>query len=416
MNFPKMYRVRQKFDDAKVENLGQAVKAELHKLSLTSVKPGQRVAITGGSRGIANIADILKAVVEHIKSFDAQPFIFPAMGSHGGATAEGQVAVLEQLGITESYLNAPILSSMDVAEIARTADDVPVYVDQNALAADHIVVINRIKSHTKFKGPIESGLMKMMAIGMGKLKGAEFYHKAAIQHTFPRIIMDAARMVIRRTPVLCALGIIENAYGKTSLVAAIKPDAIENKEKELLLFSKKLMARLPFNDIDLLIVDEMGKDISGVGIDPNVTGRNRDLLGVFDHPVQAKRLFVRDLTAKSKGNAVGIGLADITTQRLVDKIDYDATYKNCITGISPEKAAVPMHFETDRQAIEVGLGSMGLIPSENSKIVRIKNTNHLEVVEVSDAFADELHQRSDLEILGESRSMEFDEAGDLLAI
>jgi hypothetical protein len=416
MKFPKMYRVRQKFDDAKVDNIGQAVKAELHKLSLTSVKPGQRVAITGGSRGIANIADILKAVVEHIKSFDAQPFIFPAMGSHGGATAEGQVAVLEQLGITESYLNAPILSSMDVAEIARTADDVPVYVDQNALAADHIVVINRIKSHTKFKGPIESGLMKMMAIGMGKLKGAEFYHKAAIQHTFPRIIMDAARMVIRRTPVLCALGIIENAYGKTSLVAAIKPDAIENKEKELLLFSKKLMARLPFNDIDLLIVDEMGKDISGVGIDPNVTGRNRDLLGVFDHPVQAKRLFVRDLTAKSKGNAVGIGLADITTQRLVDKIDYDATYKNCITGISPEKAAVPMHFETDRQAIEVGLGSMGLIPSENSKIVRIKNTNHLEVVEVSDAFADELHQRSDLEILGESRSMEFDEAGDLLAI
>jgi hypothetical protein len=416
MNFPKMYRVRQKFDDAKVDNLGQAVKAELRKLSLTSIRPGQRVAITGGSRGIANIADILKAVVEHIKSFDAQPFIFPAMGSHGGATAEGQVAVLEQLGITESYLNAPILSSMDVAEIARTADHVPVYVDQNALAADHIVVINRIKSHTKFKGPIESGLMKMMAIGMGKLKGAEFYHKAAIQHTFPRIIMDAARMVIRRTPVLCALGIIENAYGKTSLVAAIKPDAIENKEKELLLFSKKLMARLPFNDIDLLIVDEMGKDISGVGIDPNVTGRNRDLLGVFDHPVQAKRLFVRDLTAKSKGNAVGIGLADITTQRLVDKIDYDATYKNCITGISPEKAAVPMHFETDRQAIEVGLGSMGLIPSENSKIVRIKNTNHLEVVEVSDAFADELHQRSDLEILGESRSMEFDEAGDLLAI
>jgi len=416
MKFPKMYRVRQKFDDAKVENLGQTVGAELCKLSLTSVRPGQRVAITGGSRGVANIADILKAVVAHIKSLDAQPFIFPAMGSHGGATAEGQIAVLEQLGITESYLNAPILSSMEVAEIARTMDDVPVFVDQNALAADHIVVVNRIKSHTKFKGPVESGLMKMMAIGMGKLKGAEFYHKAAIQHTFPKIIMDAARMVIRRTPVLCALGIIENAYGKTSLVAAIKPDAIENKEKELLLFSKKLMARLPFNDIDLLIVDEMGKDISGVGIDPNVTGRNRDLLGVFDHPVQVKRLFVRDLTAKSKGNAVGIGLADITTQRLVDKIDYDATYKNCITGISPEKAAVPMHFETDRKAIEVGLGSMGLIPPEKSKIVRIKNTNRLEMVEVSETFVDELQQRSDLEILGEPQPMEFDEADNLLAI
>jgi hypothetical protein len=407
MKFPKMYRIRQRFNDTKIENLEQAVDAELRKLSLTSVKPGQRVAITGGSRGVADIADILKAVVAHIKSFDAQPFIFPAMGSHGGATAEGQIAVLEQLGITESYLKAPILSSMDVTEIARTQDDVPVYVDQNALAADHIVVINRIKSHTKFKGPVESGLMKMMAIGMGKLKGAEFYHKAAIQHTFPKIIMDAARMVIQRTPLLCALGIIENAYGKTSLVAAIKPDEIENKEKELLLSSKKLMAGLPFNDIDLLIVDEMGKDISGVGIDPNVTGRNRDLLGVFDHPVQVKRLFVRDLTAKSKGNAVGIGLADLTTQRLVDKIDYGATYKNCITGISPEKAAVPMHFKTDRQAIEVGLGSMGLIPPEKSKIVRIKNTNRLEMVEVSEAYGEELRQRSDLEILDGPRAMVF---------
>jgi hypothetical protein len=414
MNFPKMYRVRQRFDDTKIEKLEPAVDAELRRLSLTAVKPGQRVAITGGSRGVANIAEILKAVVAHMKSLGAQPFIFPAMGSHGGATAEGQIAVLAQLGITESYLNAPILSSMDATEIGRTEDDVPVFVDRNALAADHIVVINRIKSHTKFKGPVESGLMKMMAIGMGKLKGAEFYHKAAIQHTFPKIIMDAARTVIQRTPVLCALGIIENAYGNTSLVAAIRPDEIETKEKELLLYSKKLMARLPFNDIDLLIVDEMGKDISGVGIDPNVTGRNRDLLGVFDHPVQVKRLFVRDLTAKSKGNAVGIGLADLTTQRLVDKIDYGATYKNCITGISPEKAAVPMHFEADRQAIEVGLGSMGLIPPAESKIIRIKNTNSLEMVAVSAVYGDRLQERSDLEILDGPQAMEFGSDGNLL--
>jgi hypothetical protein len=409
-----MYRIRQRFDDAKVENIGQAVDAELRKLSLTSIRPGQRVAITGGSRGIANIAGILKAVVEHIKTFNAQPFIFPAMGSHGGATAAGQVAILEQLGITESYLNAPILSSMDVTEIARTEDDVPAFVDQNALAADHIVVINRIKSHTKFKGPIESGLMKMMAIGMGKLKGAELYHKAAIQHTFPKIITDAARLVIQKTPVLCALGIIENAYGETALISGINSKDIENKEKELLLHSKKLMANLPFNDIDLLIVDEMGKDISGVGIDPNVTGRNRDLLGVFEHPVQVKRLFVRDLTDKSKGNAVGIGLADITTKRLVNKIDYDATYKNCITGISLEKAAVPMHFESDRKAIEVGLGSMGLIPPEKSKIVRIKNTNRLEAVEVSEAFASEIEQRDDLDILNGPQAMNFDGNDNLL--
>ncbi len=414
MKLPKMYRLRQRFDETKVENVAETVKAELDKLSLTAIKPGQRVAITGGSRGIANIADILKAAADFVKSFDAQPFIFPAMGSHGGATAEGQVAVLEQLGVTESYLDAPILSSMEAAEVARTEDDVPVFVDKNALAADNIVVVNRIKSHTKFKAPIESGLMKMMAIGMGKLKGAEFYHKAAVQYTFPKIITDAARLVIRKTPVLCALGIVENAYGKTALISAIEPEAIERKEKELLLQSKKMMAKLPFTDIDLLIVDEMGKDISGVGIDPNVTGRNRDLLGVFDHPVQVKRLFVRDLTVRSKGNAIGIGLTDITTKRLVDKIDYAATYKNCITGISLEKGAVPMHFDSDREAIEVGLGSIGLIPPDKSKIVRIKNTNRLEIVEVSEAFAAELKERSDLEILGEPQPMGFNSEDNLL--
>jgi hypothetical protein len=416
MHLPKMYRLRQKFDDTKIENIGETVKAELHKLSLAAIKPGHRVAITAGSRGVANIADILKAVVDFVKTFDAQPFIFPAMGSHGGATAEGQVAVLEQLGVTEAYLNAPILSSMEAEEIARTADDVPVFVDKNALAADHIVVVNRIKSHTKFKAPIESGLMKMMAIGMGKLKGAEFYHKAAVQYTFPKIIVDAARLVIRKTPVLCALGIVENAFGRTALLAAIEPQAIERQERELLLLSKKMMAKLPFNDIDLLIVDEMGKDISGVGIDPNVTGRNRDLLGVFDHPVQVKRLFVRDLTAKSKGNATGIGLTDLTTRRLVEKIDYAATYKNCITGISLEKCAVPMHFDTDREAIEVGLGSIGLIPSERSKVVRIKNTNRLEMVEVSEAYAAEVKKRSDLEIIAEPQPMVFNAEDNLLGM
>jgi hypothetical protein len=414
MKLPKMYRIRQRFDKTSVENIAEAVTAELRRFSLAAVKPGQRVAITAGSRGIADIADILKAVVGFFKSLEAHPFIFPAMGSHGGATAEGQVAVLAQLGVTESYLNAPILSSMEAAEIARTRDGVPVFVDKNALGADHIVVVNRIKSHTKFKAPIESGLMKMMAIGMGKLKGADFYHKAAVQYTFPKIIGDAARLVIQKTPIICGLGIVENAYGKTARVAAMEPAAIERQEKELLLLSKKMTAKLPFNDIDLLIVDEMGKDISGVGIDPNVTGRNRDLLGVFDHPVQVKRVFVRDLTAKSKGNAIGIGLTDLTTSRLVRKIDYAVTYKNCITGISLEKAAVPMHFDTDREAVEVGLGSIGLTPPEQSKIVRIKNTNRLEVVEASEAFGAELEQRSDLEILAEPQPMAFDAENNLV--
>jgi hypothetical protein len=414
MKLPNMYRIRQRFDDTRVEDIRETVKAELGGLSWSAIRPGDRVAITAGSRGIADIAQILGATVEFFKSLEAEPFLFPAMGSHGGATAEGQVAMLAQLGVTEASVNAPILSSMETEEIGSTEDNVPVFVDKNALAADHIVVVNRIKSHTKFKAPIESGLMKMMAIGMGKLKGSELYHSAAVQYTFFKIIADAARVVLTKVPVVCAVGILENAYGQTAKISVLKAAEIESREKDLLNLSKKMMAKLPFNEIDLLIVDEMGKDISGVGIDPNITGRNRDLLGVFPHPVQVKRLFVRDLTDRSKGNATGIGLADVTTQRLVDKIDYAATYKNCITGVSPEKAAVPMHFGTDRDAIDVALGCIGLIPSVNSKIVRIKNTLRLDILEVSEAYAETFQISPDLEIIAGPNRMEFNSENNLL--
>ncbi|MBW2707166.1 MAG: DUF2088 domain-containing protein [Deltaproteobacteria bacterium] len=416
MNLPQMCRIRQHFDRTQVADIRKSVLAELGQFSWDQIQPGNSVAIAAGSRGIADIAEILKAVVEFFKSLDARPFIFPAMGSHGGATAEGQVAVLAQLGITDVYVQTPILSSMDVQQIGQTEDGVPVFVDRHALDADHIVVVNRIKSHTKFKASIESGLMKMMAIGMGKHTGAAYYHKAAVQYTFPKIIRDAARVVLQQTPVVCAVGIVENGYGETARITALKPDKIESSEEELLSFSKKMTARLPFNEIDLLIVDEMGKNISGVGFDPNITGRNRDLLGVFDHPARIKRLFVRDLTDQSKGNAIGIGLADLTTKRLVDKIDYAATYKNCITGISLEKGAVPMYFEDDRQAIEVALDSIGLISPRRSKIVRIQNTLRLDVVGVSEIYLNELHHRSDVDILTEIESMGFDRQDNLLSL
>ena len=414
MNLPNKYRIRQKFDDTRVDDIRETVKAELGGLSWSAIRPGDRVAVTAGSRGIADIAQILGAIVDFFKSLEAEPFLFPAMGSHGGATAEGQVAMLAQLGVTEASVKAPIVSSMETAEIGLTGDNIPVFMDKNALAADHIVVVNRIKSHTKFKAPIESGLMKMMAIGMGKLKGAQLYHTAAVPYSFFKIITDAARMVLTKTPIICAVGILENAYGQTAKISVLKAAEIESQEQDLLHLSKKMMAKLPFNEIDLLIVDEMGKDISGVGIDPNITGRNRDILGVFPHPVQVKRLFVRDLTDGSKGNATGIGLADITTQRLVDKIDYAATYKNCITGLSPEKAAVPMHFGNDRDAIEVALGCVGLVSAARSKIVRIKNTLRLDLLEVSEAYAEMLQKRPDLEIVAGPNCMEFSSEHNLL--
>ncbi len=417
MNFPNMVRLRQTFDRTVVADIPGAVQAELKKLALEQrIRPGQRIALTGGSRGVANIALILKTVVDYLKSFGAKPFIFPAMGSHGGATAEGQAAMLAHYQVTEAFTGAPILSSMDTVEISRTPDGVPVYIDKNAFDADGIIVINRIKPHTKFKAPIESGLMKMMVIGMGKQKGAEYYHKAAIQYTFPKIIVDAGREVLKKAPILCGLGLVENGYDQTAAIAAVLPEELEEREKELLVLAKKMMPRLPFNEIDLLIIDEMGKDISGTGIDPNVTGRNRDIIGVFPHPVNVRRLFVRDLTPSSGGNATGLGLTDLTTKRLVDKIDRVSTYMNCITGISLEKAAIPMYFETDRECIRVALGSVGLTPPERSRIVRIKNTLQLDEVEVSEIYKDEILKRSDLKILEDPRPMAFDSGDNLVPL
>ena len=416
MNLPRKYLLRQHFDDRHIPDVRQALAVELQKLPVMKIRPGERVAIAAGSRGIAGIADILRILVQYFKSRRARPFIFPAMGSHGGATAKGQVEVLEDLGVTESAVQAPILSSMEVEQIGDTRDQVPVVVDKNALAADHIVVVNRIKCHTKFKAAIESGLMKMMSVGMGKQAGAQLYHQAAVNCGFYRVITDAARLVMARAPILCGVAIVENAYGQPAEIIVLRPAEIEAREKVLLQKSKRMMARLPFNEIDLLIVDEMGKDISGVGMDPNITGRNRDLLGGFDHPARVKRLFVRELTAKSRGNAIGIGLADITTRRLVDRIDYAATYKNCITGISLEKAAVPMHFETDRQAVETALNCIGRIGWIDSKIVRIKNTLQLETVVVSEAYKDEVNLRSDLEIISGPSAFEFSSQNNLLPL
>jgi hypothetical protein len=417
MDFPDMIRLRQTFDRTIVTDIPGAVQAELKKLALGQrVRPGQRIALTGGSRGVANIALILKSAADYLKSIGARPFIFPAMGSHGGATAEGQTAMLAHYHVTEAFTGAPILSSMETVEISRTQDGVPVFIDKNAFEADGIIVVNRIKPHTKFKAPIESGLMKMMAIGMGKQKGAEYYHKAAIQYTFPKIIVDVGREVLKKVPILCGLGLVENGYDQTAVIAALLPEELEEREKELLVLAKTMMPCLPFHEIDLLIIDEMGKDISGTGIDPNVTGRNRDILGVFSHPVNVRRLFVRDLTPFSGGNATGIGLADLTTKRLVDKIDRLSTYMNCITGISLEKAAIPMHFETDRECIQVALGSVGLIPPRKSRIVRIKNTLQLDEVEVSEIYGGEIPSRPDLEILGGSRPISFDDRGNLVPL
>jgi hypothetical protein len=305
---------------------------------------------------------------------------------------------------------------MDPIHLGDAALDFPIYVDQNAMSADHIVVINRIKPHTKFEGQLESGLMKMMAIGMGKQKGASYYHQAAVRLTFPKIIETVGLEVIKRCPILFGLGIVENAFHEICLVRALLPENIQKVEQELLEISKQRMARLPFDDIDILIVDQVGKDISGIGMDSNVTGRNRDLLGDFTTRPRTKRVYVRDLTDASAGNANGIGLADFTTTRLVNKMDRKKTYMNAITGISPEKAAIPIYFDSDREVLEAAFRTIGDIPPAAARIVHIRNTNDIHRISVSKAYRDEIVTNPDLTIIGEWRSMTFDSHGDLHAM
>jgi hypothetical protein len=416
MDFPKMAMIRQVFHGPSLKDIPGKVSSELSKLNLRKqIQQGSRVGITAGSRGIKDIAIILRTIIDLLKDMGAHPFIFPAMGSHGGATAEGQTQVLAEYMITEASMGVSILSSMDVKEVGKTQRGIPVLIDRYGVEADFLAVVNRIKPHTKFKAPLESGLFKMMVIGMGKDQGAQYYHKAAIQHAIYPIILEAGKLILSKCPILFGLGIVENVYDETALIEAIPPHEILEREQRLLEEAKKRMPKIPFEDVDILIVDEIGKDISGTGMDTNITGRNRDLIGDFPHAVRIKRIFVRDLSEKSNGNAIGIGFADFTTKRLVEKIDLQKTYTNCLTGISPEKGAIPIYFSNDREALEACLNTIGMVDPDRSRILHIRNTLKLDRVEVSEAFREELSGRPDLTILSEWKSMKFDLEGNLLS-
>ncbi|MDP2643756.1 MAG: DUF362 domain-containing protein [Desulfobacterales bacterium] len=416
MTFPQMATVKQTFDNRRVEDIPATVTAELERVGIQNkLKPGQKVAVTAGSRGIANIAEVTKSAVDFVTGCGAKPFIFPAMGSHAGATAEGQKAMLANFRITEKSMGCPILSTMEVVEIGKSPDMLPIFIDEYAHSADHIIVINRVKPHTKFEGDVESGLMKMMAIGMGKRHGADLYHKAFIQFGIKRVIETVGLVVMERCPILCGLGIVENGYDQTAVIRATLPDGLLADEKKLLVQSRRMMARIPFPEIDLLIVDEMGKNISGTGMDTNITGVNRDVLGTFSSEPHTKWLFVRDLAPESEGNAIGIGLATFTTSRLVEKIDRQKTYINCLTAISPEKAAIPLYFDTDRECVAAAMSCLGMIKPEDVRIVHIRNTLTLENLHVSRAYLPEIEKQAGLEITGPWRQLPFGEDGNILS-
>jgi len=415
--FPRMARVRQELYREEIPDAARAVNEELRALTLERhVRPGMRIAVTAGSRGIDRIDEVLRACVAFLKGLGAAPFLYPAMGSHGGATAAGQLSILAHYGITEEMMGVPIHAAMAVTEIGVTPRGIPVFLDKIASGADALVVVNRIKTHTKFEGEIESGLFKMMAIGMGKHDGASIYHRAAVAHGMEAIIIDAGRMVLEKCHVLFGLGIVENGVDRLTRLQAIPPEEILAAEKKLLRFSKKVMARIPFDNIDLLIVDEIGKNISGTGMDSKVIGRHRDLIGDFSIHPHPKRIFVRDLTDASEGNATGIGLADFTTDRCAEKVDRQKTAVNCLTALSPEKAALPLSFATDREAIDAALKTVGLRPVPELRVVRIQNTLALENLSVSEGLKTDILENLDTRLMEAFSEMAFNAAGNLMPL
>lgn len=413
MVLPRMAKIRQAFPAPRLANIAETLRYELNKPEIRSaVKPGERIALTVGSRGIANIREMVKTLADELKAWGAEPFIVPSMGSHGGATAEGQLAVLREYGITEETIGVPILSSMEVVQLAILPSGLPIYVDKHAYEADGIIVMGRVKPHTDFKGPIESGLLKMLAIGLGKHKGATTLHAEGFDR-FHDLVPQAGRAVLEHADVRFGVAILENAYDETAELAAVPALDIPMAEADLLQRAKAYMPRLPVDRIDVLVIDEIGKDVSGAGMDPNITGRMSAPVKADGLPV-ITRIAVLDLTEKTHGNAVGIGFADVTTRRCANKLDLSVTYANSITSTVLDGARIPMVMNSDREAIVVGLKGCNRIKPESARIVRIKNTLELGEVYVSEAILPELAARKDIELLSDLEEWPFNGEGNLM--
>lgn len=414
-DFPAMIRVRQVFDRTRVADLEGAPQAQLARLELGGkVRPGESVAITCGSRGVANIALLLRGCVRFFQALGAAPFVVPAMGSHGGGTADGQRQVLASYGVTEEYLGCPIRSSMETVVVCETREGFPVHFDRHAFEADHVLVVNRVKPHTGFHGEIESGLMKMMLIGLGKHAGAKIYHRAIMDHSFGQIVRSVAREVIARCKVVGGLAVVENGYEETAVVEAIPPDRIQEREPELLNLAKRSMARLPFDDCDVLLIDEIGKNISGTGMDTNVIGRKyNDHKATDGETPRIKRIIVRGLTEATHGNATGLGIAEFCLSRVVRGMDAKITAINCITGGHPTAAMTPIHLETDREALATALSTIGLTPPPQAKVLWIRNTLDLVELECSAAYRDVAPNHDRVEFVGPPHELPFDDDGNL---
>lgn len=407
MDLPPLIRVRQRLASDHIADVPGEVRRELRAAGLARRLPaGGRVAITAGSRGIANIAAMLRTVVDEVRSCGADPFIVPAMGSHGGATAQGQVAVLAEYGVTPDSMGCPILSDMEPVELGHTPSGVPVFMDRNAFAADAVVVVNRVKPHTSFRAPVESGLCKMLAVGLGKQRGAEALHQVSLGAA----VEEAARVVLATGRVALGLAVVENAHEQTCLVEAVLPERIVERDRELLTLAASLLPRIAFDPLDVLVVDWMGKNLSGSGMDYNVIGLWRRVEGAERRPY-FRHVVVLNLSPESGGNAIGVGAADFTTRKLFDAIDLPKTYMNGLTANAPGTVKIPIILTNDREAIETALRSAN--PRGEPRLVRISSTLHLAEYRISPALLDEARRIPDLEIVGDPEPMQFDARGNI---
>jgi hypothetical protein len=413
MDFPHLLLVRQNFPDRSLRDVGHAVREELADSPFGArLKPGASIAIGVGSRGISNIATIVRSAVDFWKSRGARPFLFPAMGSHGAATAEGQADVLAHYGIIAATMGCPVVSSLDVVSLGRTPEGIEAFMDRNAFESDGVMLVGRVKWHTDFAGAIESGLFKMMAIGLGKFAGAQRYHTYAYKLGLEHVIRTIGRQVLASGKILGGLAILEDANHATAKVTAVPVEQMEQREEELLRLAKSWMGRIP-TDLDVLILDEIGKNISGAGMDTKVV--NRSVHGEYNPwpGPRFQRIFVRGLSDLSYGNGVGLGMADVVSDRLLENIDWNPTRINSLTASTPAAIRTPVHFATDRECLERIAPTVGKHNLSEVTYGWLRNSLELGTVAMSENLRAEIENNPALEILGHARRMEFDTQGNL---
>jgi hypothetical protein len=418
--FPKMIEVRQTYPPSPRLNFSRLLDEQFAGTGIRNeIVPGMRIAVGVGSRGIANLKEIVKATIDLLTAAGAHPFVVPAMGSHGGATPEGQAEVLADYGITTESVGVPIETSMAVQKIGAALDGHDVVFSVPALHAGGVVVINRIKPHTDFRGPLGSGILKMLTIGFGKQEGAANAHRAAAHVGHEMVIREFSKVILGCVRVLCGIAIVEDQHHQTAAIKVLRRDVIPNEESHLLERARSLMPRLPLDEIDLLIIDQIGKEISGTGMDTNIIGRDISGYSASLRPDSSAtprifRIFVRELTTATNGNGIGIGLADFTTSRAVKSLNMRYTYVNAVTSIGLQPAKIPIHFDSDRETIQAALATLASTNPKTLRVVRIVNTLNLDRMQVSESCVDALRNRPGVTMNGPAQSMQFDELGKLL--